>query len=716
MRAGKYRNKIRSLLLGRPTHSPFHPKPNEITTLSDQNILKSYEGLAFELGLAVRVFLIVVALPLTYAEWFLPFLTHSLSATEIDLWSDFLEGGGDPQAFPYGPIYLAVFSPLTIVGELIGANAGAALGLGFTVLILDGFLFLSLRELLTRQKRFWITYTYWWSPIVLYCCYWHGQLDVLPVLILTIAFLFLHLGRLRSTGLALGLATVSKFSMGAALPFFGIFFWGDRRYRGALLKVLFWLGVGLLTTVPFLYSASFRQMAFSTPETLKVFSLSVSLTDTVTVYILPLALVSLAYLAWRVQRFNERGLFAFVALAFFLLFLLTPASPGWAMWVLPFLALHMARGGETDLLLGTIFSVSVVLYHLLVSSGPMLFQIVDLSAPLVDHLSANSRVPSILFSVVVLTGAMVGVQIFRSNIYKSHFFELARKPILVSIAGESGSGKDTLSNALTSLFGAASTVSVSGDDYHHWDRRNPMWQAFTHLHPHANDLPAMEKDLLALQNGQSVRVRHYDHGSGRMTKPRKLSARDVILFSGLHALYFPSLRTASDLSIYLDMEESLRRRFKIKRDMEERGHLLETIERSLELREKDSEEYIRPQRKDADLVLRLMDLRASADEPELAVRADFAFEFDTNDLYRIAVALGICEVKRELDENGTTSLSFFGPFDAGAVRAAAQQVAPHTNDMLSLEPEWPGDVTGVMELCILLCLEQKRFKGQSYDG
>ncbi|MEI9851612.1 MAG: hypothetical protein WDN24_13080 [Sphingomonas sp.] len=90
-------------------------------------------------GLLIRL-LLLAGVPLTYTEWFLPFLTHVARLGGIDPWSDFLAEGGPVAAFPYGPLYF-VLLPLTALGSLLGPR-GAALGLGLSVLLLDALLLL----------------------------------------------------------------------------------------------------------------------------------------------------------------------------------------------------------------------------------------------------------------------------------------------------------------------------------------------------------------------------------------------------------------------------------------------------------------------------------------------------------------------------------------------------------------------------------------------
>ena len=119
----------------------------------------------------------------------------------------------------------------------------------------------------------------------------------------------------------------------------------------------------------------------------------------------------------------------------------------------------------------------------------------------------------------------------------------------------------------------------------------------THLNPMANDLERYANDLVSLIDGNDVFTKRYDHDTGLMTHPREIKSNDFIIASGLHALYLPILRDCYDLSIYLDIDEDLRRYFKIKRDTKFRIEQKQEVLQSFEDRNLDSEKFIKKQRK-----------------------------------------------------------------------------------------------------------------------
>lgn len=671
------------------------------------NRLDRAEPVGLALGLLVRLALVFGAIPWTYAHWFAPFLVHAVQAGATDPWTSFLAAGGDPAAFPYGPLYLLVFVPLAALGDLVAGARGAELGLGLTVLALDALLFLTLRRLAGAERRSIVTLAYWLSPVVIYIGYWHGQLDVLPVLLLTLSLLWLRQGRFAASGFALGSAVAAKLSMAVGLPFVWIYVVSARRLRSVAVRLVVASLAGLAVLAPFALSPGFRAMVLGTPERNKVFALAIAYGEGMRFYILPLVLVALVFAAWRIRRFNFDILFNFVGLAFFVLFLLTPASPGWALWLVPFLVMHLTRATAGGWVLAGAFSVLFVAFHLTTSAGPTLAAGADLAEPLALPAGMDGeRVRNLLLSVYLAAGGAIAFRMFHDGVLSDPYYRSTRRPLLLGIAGDSGSGKDTLAEALEALFGRASTARVSGDDYHVWDRQKPMWRALTHLHPKANNLRRFTEDLLALGSGRSIRAPHYDHHLGRMTKPRVVKASDVVVAVGLHVLHTPELTAAFDLKIFLAMDEGLRRRLKLRRDVAVRGHSPAAVEAAIAKRQPDSERHIRPQAAFADLILSLApadprDL-ARPDDDDRPIRMSLAVEAPTGDLGALVrVLVGVCGLEVVPAASDGSGILIAGEARAGDVAAAARALSPGMFDYLGLRPVWADGVTGIMQLVVL---------------
>lgn len=662
-------------------------------------------------GLGLRLCALALFTPWLYSTWFLPFLQHSLSTAAFDPWSAWLQSGGDALAFPYGPLHMAAFLPFTAAGTAVdhwgGTQLFACLGLGTTVLLLDYGNLRCLQRLMPDHPRR-VLLAYWLSPLVLYINYWHGQLDVLPVFLLLLALVFVSQRKFVEAGGIGGLAVASKFSLMLAVPFLLIYLIGNKRLRPYLVP---FVAVALVALVAglgaCLYSPGLRQMMLGTPEAAKIYDVAISLGQShQQIYVLPIIYLLTVFAAWRTRRMSFPLLTAFIGLGFFLLLMLTPASPGWFLWVVPFIVLTLCSGRLTDWCLYALWVAVFLVYHLLQSSGAA---VLWLSLPALAQGGVGEAMPEGVLSwcltLLVAVSLMIAVRMIRDHVLQNDQFRLNKKPLLIGIAGDSGAGKDTLATALTQLFGSHSTVSLAGDDYHLWDRNKPMWQVVTHLQPRANDLHQYYQDILALASGRAVRNRHYDHKIGRMGKQRLVKSNDVIIANGLHALASPMVTSQYDLKIFLAMDERLRRHYKIQRDVYDRGYDRAAVLAALDRRSADSERYIKPQQAIADMVLAVCPAVTLDDKAEfrvvptrLHVTLRSGWHYET--VVRALIGLATLQVDVQGDY-GDMTLMIDGEVSADDLAAIAENTIPNCEELTDLRPLWQNGTLGLMQLLTL---------------
>ena len=93
------------------------------------------------------------------------------------------------------------------------------------------------------------------------------------------------------------------------------------------------------------------------------------------------------------------------------------------------------------------------------------------------------------------------------------------------------------------------------------------------------------------------------HADGTFAPPVYLEPGRFVVTEGLLAFHTQALREMFDVRVYLDPPEDLRRHWKVQRDCSRRGYTTDQVLAELDRREPDSEQYIRPQRHHADLVV-----------------------------------------------------------------------------------------------------------------
>ena len=680
---------------------------------------KLFQHPLFALGLAIRLGLIAGVLPAALARWYLPCLDASTAQFTLDPWAQWLSAGGEAIAFPYGYAMWFGFLPATLLAKLVGFPLQWAYGL--TLLVADVVLLAVLHQLVPGRQRLLLA-VYWLSPIVILASYGLGLNDLVPAALLACAMLYLRQSQLRLAGAMCAAAISAKLSMVVALPFFVIYLYNNRALRQRQMQFFAgFVASAVLLGLPFLGSSAGVHMLLSNPEMSKVYRLAIDLGGGIQLYVVPLMYLVMLYLAWRIRRLNFDLFQAITGMAFLLIVLMTPGSPGWLVWSMPFLVLYQAMSGRIAIALIALFSVLYVLSTLLTTPlHGVQGQVWSLGQALSTSGQSGLHIVSLLQTAMVGLGVVLAIRMGREAISRNDFFRLSRKPFVIGIAGDSGSGKDTFAEAITQLFGTHSVVNLSGDDYHLWDRQKPMWQVMTHLNPMANDLEGYSSDLMALTDGKSIQSQHYDHTTGKTGKPVRMDSNDFIVASGLHALYLPMLRDCYSLKIFLDIDESLRRHFKIQRDVSVRGHSLERVLDSFQKRASDSERFIRPQALHADLIFslqpihpRMLDgLQGGAPlRLKLVVKTKPGF----NELALNRVLVGVCGLHVDLvasDNGAEVQMSIEGETTAPDIALAAAMLCPRVMEFLDTPPAWQGGMVGLMQLIALSHISQaltKRF-------
>ena len=178
-----------------------------------------------------------------------------------------------------------------------------------------------------------------------------------------------------------------------------------------------------------------------------------------------------------------------------------------------------------------------------------------------------------------------------------------RRPIVLGIVGDSAAGKTTITRGLAELLGEDRVTHICADDYHKYDRSERARLKITPLHPDCNYLDILELHLERAHYGQPMLKPVYDHRTGSLVRPEYLVPSEFVIVEGLLGFHTEVMRQFYDVKVFLDPPEELRRIWKIKRDTAKRGYTAEQVLAELEKRESDSQNFIRPQREFADIVV-----------------------------------------------------------------------------------------------------------------
>ena len=196
------------------------------------------------------------------------------------------------------------------------------------------------------------------------------------------------------------------------------------------------------------------------------------------------------------------------------------------------------------------------------------------------------------------------------------------RPIMLAIAGDSASGKTTITAGLVRALGPERCTAVCVDDYHRYDRQERRGLPFTALHPDCNYVDVMEQHLQLLATGHPVLKPVYDHHTGSLTRPQYVQPREFVIVEGLLPLHTKLAAACFDVTVYLNPPEPIRRTWKVRRDTTHRSYTPEQVQAELDRREPESERFIRPQRARADIVVRFAPIEQRDDPPGTPLSAE----------------------------------------------------------------------------------------------
>ena len=639
----------------------------------------------FFVGLALKVILIIFLLPTIQQEWFVPFITGWIQSPFSLPWSLHLGTIGDPAAFPYGPIMFLFYLPATILGWLVDYAFGfeyfANFGFRLSILFADIILLLILLSTFQEQWGKILKY-YWLSPLVFLIAYWHGQLDLIPVVFFIAALMLAKNGKFRACGIILALAIAAKHSMLIGVPFIVLYLWSHNGIHKEFQRFLIsFFSAIFLIEGPFLFSDAFRIMVLENRDVDKLYWLFINMDKGNLVYLSILAYLLLIYFFWRIKRVNFDLLVAALGVAFSIIILLTPDTPGWYLWLVPIFAIHQSRYGSGAILLIACFSTLFISYNLLYSSGA---EILFLNFDLINSINFHNPILKPLhYTLMIGFGLLIAIQLLREGVRENDFYRLGNRPVSIGIAGDSGVGKSTFSKGLSSIFGKNSIAEVTGDDYHNWDRSSPMWKTMTHLNPKANKLFQLVKDVRSLMHGSPVIARSYNHSTGKFSPNQIRASKDVILVEGLHTLYPKQLIEELDVRIFINMDESLKLFFRVNRDVQERGHSENYVLNETERRKSDSKKYIQPQSSRSDVIFSLLPNNPELIEYSNSLSPNLKLNVAIkNGIYYdelVKVLIGVCGLQvniTSIDEKGEVNIEISGDMISDDVEHAVHMLIP----------------------------------------
>jgi uridine kinase len=180
-------------------------------------------------------------------------------------------------------------------------------------------------------------------------------------------------------------------------------------------------------------------------------------------------------------------------------------------------------------------------------------------------------------------------------------------PIIIALAGGTGSGKTSFARLIAERVGEEKTLLLSQDAYYYDPSHLPFEERakINYDHPDAYETELLLDHLDALKRGEPIPRLSYDYvRHARVTLDEPIEPRPIVLLEGILVLESASLRQRFDIKLYIDTDADVRVLRRLRRDMLERGRSLESVtEQYLSSVRPMHLEFIVPSKRYADLII-----------------------------------------------------------------------------------------------------------------
>ncbi len=181
------------------------------------------------------------------------------------------------------------------------------------------------------------------------------------------------------------------------------------------------------------------------------------------------------------------------------------------------------------------------------------------------------------------------------------------RPILIGIAGGTGSGKTLVAQTLIELLGSDRVVVIEQDAYYkdlsHLPLEERIKQNFDH--PDAFDEDLLFRHLQDLLAGKDIESPVYDFTQHTRKKETvKLGGHDIIILEGILILQSERLRNLMDIKVFVDTDADVRLIRRLRRDLVERGRSIDSILYQYENSVRPMHlQFVEPSKRYADIII-----------------------------------------------------------------------------------------------------------------
>jgi len=180
-------------------------------------------------------------------------------------------------------------------------------------------------------------------------------------------------------------------------------------------------------------------------------------------------------------------------------------------------------------------------------------------------------------------------------------------PLIIGIAGGSGSGKSTVARNVADALTSLSVAFIDMDAYYRNFSDMPLEERrrFNWDHPDAFDFDLLTDHLERLANRETIDKPVYDFVSHlRSADAVTVPPSDVIVIDGILLFVDPRVRDLCAVKVFVDADADVRLIRRLKRDISSRGRPLdEIIEQYLSTVQPMHLQFVEPSKRYADIIV-----------------------------------------------------------------------------------------------------------------
>ena len=181
------------------------------------------------------------------------------------------------------------------------------------------------------------------------------------------------------------------------------------------------------------------------------------------------------------------------------------------------------------------------------------------------------------------------------------------RPLIIGVAGGTGSGKTTVANRVLERVGAENIAYIPHDAYYidlgHLPQQERAKTNFDH--PDSLETRLLVEHIKQLRESEPIEIPVYDFTTHtRTSKTLHIDPAPIVMVEGILIFAEPELRALCDVKLFIDTDADIRFIRRLRRDIQERGRTVETvIEQYLRTVRPMHLEFVEPSKRYADVII-----------------------------------------------------------------------------------------------------------------